>query len=125
MSSEGYHEPIESLSEETRDLHRAIVTLIEELEAVDWYQQRAEACGDPDLRAVLVHNRDEEVEHAMMTLEWIRRRVPVVDEQARKYLFSDGAIVDVERQGDGVTDPVVPGSLRIGTLRHRTGASTE
>ena len=73
MGSETYHEPYESLSPRTRDLHRAIVSLVEELEAIDWYQQRAEACTDPELRAVLLHNKNEEIEHAFMNLEWLRR----------------------------------------------------
>ena len=72
MSNEGYHES--NLSEETRDMHRAIVSLMEELEAVDRYNQRVDACKDKELRAILAHNRDEEKEHAAMVLEWIRRR---------------------------------------------------
>lgn len=88
MSSEGYHEPIEELSQETRDMHRAIVSLMEELEAVDWYNQRAEACKDPELRAILEHNRDEEKEHAAMVLEWIRRRDPALSRQMKDYLFT-------------------------------------
>ena len=78
MSSEGYHEPIELLSEPTKNMHRAIVSLCEELEAVDWYQQRAEACTDAELAAVLTHNKNEEIEHAMMTLEWIPSAQPGV-----------------------------------------------
>ncbi|MGA9665475.1 MAG: ferritin-like domain-containing protein [Gallionella sp.] len=89
MSHEGYHEPVEQLSTETRDLHRAIVSLIEELEAVDWYNQRVDACSDPDLKAILAHNRDEEKEHAAMVLEWIRRRDPRFDKELRDYLFTD------------------------------------
>ena len=73
MANEGYHEALEDLSEETRDMHRAIVSLMEELEAVDWYNQRVDACKDVELRAILAHNRDEEKEHAAMVLEWIRR----------------------------------------------------
>lgn len=88
MSSEGYHEPIEELSQETRDMHRAIVSLMEELEAVDWYNQRAEACKDPELKAILEHNRDEEKEHAAMVLEWIRRRDPALSRQMKDYLFT-------------------------------------
>ncbi|HEX7453844.1 MAG TPA: ferritin, partial [Polyangiaceae bacterium] len=88
MSSESYHEPIELLSEETKNTHRAIVSLKEELEAIDWYQQRAEACTDAELSAVLVHNKNEEVEHAMMTLEWLRRKVPVFDTNIDMYLKS-------------------------------------
>lgn len=89
MSNEGYHEPINELSDETRDMHRAIVSLMEELEAVDWYNQRADACKDAELRAILQHNRGEEKEHAAMVLEWIRRRDPRFDHQLRDWLFTD------------------------------------
>ena len=92
MSSVGYHEPVEELSDETRDMHRAIVSLMEELEAVDWYNQRADACKDPELRAILAHNRDEEKEHAAMVLEWIRRHDPVLSKEMKEYLFSKGPI---------------------------------
>ncbi len=92
MSNEGYHEPIEQLSSQTRDMHRAIVSLMEELEAVDWYNQRVDACTDPDLKAILAHNRDEEKEHAAMVLEWIRRRDPSFDKELRDYLFTDKQI---------------------------------
>jgi ferritin-like protein len=98
MSSESYHEPIELLSEPTKNLHRAIVSLKEELEAVDWYQQRAEACSDAELRAVLLHNKNEEIEHAMMTLEWLRRNDGVFASNVDTYLGSDGPIVDVEKR---------------------------
>ena len=89
MSNEGYHEPVEELKPETRDMHRAIVSLMEELEAVDWYNQRMDACSDPELQAILEHNRDEEKEHAAMVLEWIRRRDPVFDKELRDWLFTD------------------------------------
>nr|MDP2190131.1 ferritin-like domain-containing protein [Rhodoferax sp.] len=92
MSSVGYHEPIEELSAETRDTHRAIVSLMEELEAVDWYNQRADACKDPALKAILVHNRDEEKEHAAMVLEWIRRQDPTFSSQMKDYLFTKKTI---------------------------------
>ena len=92
MSSTGYHEPIEQLSSKTRDMHRAIVSLMEELEAVDWYNQRVDACSDPDLKAILAHNRDEEKEHAAMVLEWIRRSDPRFDKELRDYLFTDKQI---------------------------------
>jgi ferritin-like protein len=88
MSSVGYHEPIEELSEETRDMHRAIVSLMEELEAVDWYNQRADACKDPELKAILEHNRDEEKEHASMVLEWIRRKDRTFSKELKDYLFT-------------------------------------
>lgn len=89
MSHEGYHEPIEELSDETRDMHRAIESLMEELEAVDWYNQRVDACKDPHLKKILAHNRDEEKEHAAMTLEWIRRHDPRFDKELRDWLFTD------------------------------------
>ena len=88
MSSVGYHEPIDEISVETRDMHRAIVSLMEELEAVDWYNQRADVCKDPELKAILVHNRDEEKEHAAMVLEWIRRKDPVFSKEIKDYLFT-------------------------------------
>lgn len=92
MANEGYHEPIEELSDETRDMHRAITSLMEELEAVDWYNQRVDACKDKELAEILAHNRDEEKEHAAMVLEWIRRRDPKLDEELRDYLFTEGEI---------------------------------
>jgi uncharacterized protein len=92
MANEGYHEPIEELSAETRDMHRAIISLMEELEAVDWYNQRVDACKDPALRAILKHNRDEEKEHAAMVMEWIRRHDPKFDKELRDYLFTDKTI---------------------------------
>lgn len=92
MANEGYHEPVEALSAETRDMHRAIVSLMEELEAVDWYNQRMDACKDPELRAILKHNRDEEKEHAAMVMEWIRRHDPKFDKELQDYLFTDKKI---------------------------------
>lgn len=92
MANEGFHEPINELSAETRDMHRAITSLMEELEAVDWYNQRMDACQDDDLRAILKHNRDEEKEHAAMILEWIRRQDPRFDEELRDYLFTNKQI---------------------------------
>ena len=91
MSSVGYHEPVSELSDETRDMHRAIVSLMEELEAVDWYNQRADACKDPELKAILEHNRDEEKEHASMVLEWIRRKDQTFSKELQDYLFTDTA----------------------------------
>lgn len=93
MSSVGYHEPIEELSNQTRDMHRAIVSLMEELEAVDWYNQRADTCKDKELKAILEHNRDEEKEHASMVLEWIRRKDPRFSKELKDYLFTEKPIV--------------------------------
>jgi ferritin-like protein len=89
MANEGYHEPIAELSDETRDMHRAIVSLMEELEAVDWYNQRVDAAKDKELAGILEHNAHEEKEHAAMLLEWIRRRDPVFDKELRDFLFTD------------------------------------
>ncbi|MDD5330798.1 MAG: ferritin, partial [Sulfuricella sp.] len=90
MAHEGLHESEEKLTPATVDLHRALLSLMEELEAVDWYHQRADACTDDELRAVLLHNMHEEMEHAAMVLEWLRRRTPRLDEILRIYLFSQG-----------------------------------
>jgi uncharacterized protein len=121
MSSESYHEPIELLSEPTKNMHRALVSLREELEAVDWYQQRAEACSDSDLAGVLTHNKNEEIEHAMMTLEWIRRHNPAFDENLKTYLNTSGPIIDVEKQkvagGEGGSNGSASPSLGIGSLK--------
>ena len=92
MSNEGYHEPIDELSDATRDMHRAITSLMEELEAVDWYNQRADACQDPDLAAILAQNGGEEKEHAAMVLEWIRRNDSKFDFELMDFLFSDKPI---------------------------------
>ncbi|HCB13008.1 MAG TPA: ferritin [Gammaproteobacteria bacterium] len=92
MANEGYHEPINELSSETRDMHRAIISLMEELEAVDWYNQRVDACKNPELKVILAHNRDEEKEHAAMVLEWIRRQDPAFDHELRDYLFTEKTI---------------------------------
>ena len=89
MSNEGYHEPVDNLRDETKDMHRAIMSLMEELEAVDWYNQRVDACQNKELAGVLRHNADEEKEHAAMLLEWIRRRDPVFDKELRDFLFTD------------------------------------
>ena len=92
MSSVGYHEPVAELTDETRDMHRAIVSLMEELEAVDWYNQRVDVCKDEELKAILEHNRDEEKEHAAMLVEWIRRKDQRFAKQLKAYLFTEKAI---------------------------------
>lgn len=97
-SSDGLHEPADKLDAATVDRHRAIASLMEELEAVDWYDQRVAATDDAELRAILAHNRDEEKEHAAMLLEWLRRNDAHLDEQLREYLFSDGSIVEIEQE---------------------------
>ncbi|WP_119419835.1 encapsulin-associated ferritin-like protein [Desertibaculum subflavum] len=92
MAHEGLHEAASELSEETRDMHRAIMSLIEELEAVDWYHQRADACRNKELKAILAHNRDEEKEHAAMLLEWIRRNDDSFSKELKDYLFTEKQI---------------------------------
>jgi ferritin-like protein len=115
-----FHEAEERLSPQTRDMHRAIVSLMEELEAIDWYQQRVDAAGDAELKAILAHNRDEEKEHAAMTLEWIRRRDPSFDTVLREYLFTEGSIVGREataKNGGGAAASGGPTASLIGSLR--------
>jgi ferritin-like protein len=121
-SSESLHEERGVLDPATIDRHRAIASIREELEAVDWYDQRADACTDDDLREILAHNRDEEKEHAAMVLEWLRRRDPVFDEMLRTYLFTEGDITEVEEAetSGGAAEPnaaAADGSLGIGSLR--------
>jgi len=93
MSSEGLHEPIEKLSEKTLNMHRAIVSLMEELEAADWYRQRADGCSDEALKNILIHNMNEEIEHAVMVMEWLRRNDEVFASEMKKRLFTDDPIV--------------------------------
>ena len=117
--SAGLHEPEDRLTAATIDRHRAIVSLQEELEAVDWYDQRVAATTNADLGAVLAHNRDEEKEHAAMVLEWLRRQDPVLDQHLRTYLFTSEAITEIETEseGTGAGAADVSGSLNIGSLR--------
>jgi len=120
MSSESLHENAETLGAEVIDVHRAIVSLMEELEAVDWYNQRAKATADPALRAVLEHNRDEEKEHAAMALEWLRRRDPKFAQHLKTFLFTEEPITEIEAEmEDGAEADEAPsdGSLGIGSLR--------
>jgi uncharacterized protein len=123
MSSESLHESAEKLSPATIDRHRATVSLMEELEAIDWYDQRIDAATDEELKAILRHNRDEEKEHAAMVLEWLRRKDPALSQQLQTYLFKDGDIVasEAEAEGHDATegdgDGSGDGSLGIGDLR--------
>jgi uncharacterized protein len=130
MSSESLHESAETLGTQVVDTHRAIVSLMEELEAVDWYNQRAKATVDPTLRAVLEHNRDEEKEHAAMALEWIRRNDPTFAQHLKTFLFTEGPITGIEAEvihGEGGADggesntSSADGSLGIGSLRGTGG----
>ncbi len=119
-SSVTLHESTERLKPETIDRHRAIVSLMEELEAVDWYDQRVDAAHDEELRSILAHNRDEEKEHAVMTLEWLRRHDAALDRQLRTYLFAGKPVLEVEAAADAQEHPgetQSDGSLAIGSLR--------
>jgi uncharacterized protein len=109
-----YHEPVSELSTQTREIHRAIATLMEELEAVDWYQQRVDVTGDEELKAILAHNRDEEIEHAVMALEWLRRQLDKFDEQLRLYLFTSDPITHIE---DAADEGSVQSGLQAGLHR--------
>jgi len=128
MASEGLHEPAESMSPAVIDRHRAVVSLKEELEAVDWYDQRVAATDDSSLAAVLGHNRDEEKEHAAMTLEWLRRHDAVLDQHLRTYLFTEAPITEVEAVaehgasdgGGGTQTRPADGSLGVGSLKGRS-----
>ncbi len=126
MSSETLHEDPATLGPEVTDQHRAIVSLMEELEAVDWYNQRAKATGNAELRAILEHNRDEEKEHAAMVLEWLRRSDAKLSEHLRTYLFTEAPVTEIEAvvegSGAGEASPSAgggrsDGSLGIGSLR--------
>ena len=91
-----YHEPVEELSAPTRDKTRALHSLKEEIEAIDWYQQRIDACEDQQLKKILEHNRDEEIEHACMVLEWLRRNMKGWDQQFHRYFFTSTDISSIE-----------------------------
>lgn len=126
-ASAEYHESLEVLKPETLDHHRAIVSIMEELEAIDWYDQRVDATSDASLAAILAHNRDEEKEHAAMLLEWLRRRDPKLDDHLRGYLFTRQSVIEREHELDAgsasaSTDTaragsIGDGSLGIGSLR--------
>jgi uncharacterized protein len=95
-----YHEPVNELKSEDRNIVRALASLKEEIEAVDWYHQRAASAEDDDLKSILIHNRDEEIEHAAMILEWLRRTIPAFDDELRTYLFTDEPITGIEEDDD-------------------------
>jgi len=119
LASEGLHEPRELLDEASVDHHRAMTSLCEELEAIDWYDQRVKATSDESLAAILAYNRDDEKEHAAMALEWLRRRDVALDTQLRKFLFSSGPITEVGEQvsNESASTVSVAGSLGIGSLK--------
>ena len=126
MSSENLHAPRERLSQETLNLHFAIVSLMEELDAIDWYRQRADDAEDETLKQLLLHNMREEMEHASMLLEWIRRRDGDFERFLKTYLFTEGSILQEEKAAtaEGIGKRGVEGSrsggdagFTIGSLR--------
>ena len=133
MSSESLHAPREKLSTKTLTLHHAIVSLKEELDAVDWYRQRADDCPDAALAAVLLHNMREEMEHACMVLEWIRRNSPEFEGYLRTYLFTEAPITAVEHaaeeeehgggEGGGDLPPATPSDRQftVGSMKKKKG----
>lgn len=116
-----YHEPVELLDEKARNIVRALNSLKEEVEAIDWYNQRVNATRDEELKAIMAHNRDEEIEHACMTLEWLRRNMPAWDEDLRTYLFTEGPITELEeiKTGDENSEGSMKSEngLNIGNLK--------
>lgn len=112
----GYHEPATELPQQDRDFSRALNSMKEEIEAVDWYHQRVATTEDPTLKAILEHNRNEEIEHACMLLEWLRRNMPAWEEQLQTYLFTNLPITEIE-EGEEENPTLSPGSLNIGNLR--------
>jgi uncharacterized protein len=122
-NSVGLHEADDLLRVETKDNHRALTSMMEELEAVDWYDQRVDAATDPELRALLAHNRDEEKEHFSMLLEWLRRRDAKLSSELADRLFKEGSIVAREEAKDSGTGEAgsagggPDGCLGIGSLR--------
>ena len=115
-----YYEPYSELSAEARDLNRVIDSLREELEAVNYYFQRADVTSDETVSAIMIHNRDEEIEHACMLIEWLRRKMPEFDKELRQYLFTDAPITAVEEAATGGSSDGEPSggpSLGIGSMR--------
>jgi hypothetical protein len=128
MSSENLHAPRERLSQHTLNLHFAIVSLMEELDAIDWYRQRADDAEDDTLKQLLLHNMREEMEHASMLLEWIRRRDSDFERFLKTYLFTEGSILQEEKAAtaEGVGQDGAPAArggsetgFTIGSLRGR------
>ncbi|MDR1886048.1 MAG: ferritin-like domain-containing protein [Synergistaceae bacterium] len=116
-----FYEPYSELSQEAKSLDSAIASLMEELEATNWYHQRYETASDSDLKEIMLHNRDEEIEHCAMLIEWLRRNVPEFDRELRAYLFTDDRLTEVEASvtAAGSSGPPARNSLGIGSLRGR------
>ena len=118
-----YSEPYEAIDEKTRDISRAITSLREELEAIDWYNQRVNTTTDQELKNIMAHNRDEEIEHAVMAMEWLRRNMAGFDADMKTYLFTEGSLLEVEEQATGSEGPAKAagpkaGGMTIGNLKN-------
>ena len=113
-----YHEPVDELEAKDRDIVRTLMSLKEEVEAVNWYQQRASASDDEELANLLGHNRDEEIEHACMAIEWLRRNMPGWDEELQTYLFSEEPITELEEleEDEESAEEDGPADLGLGSL---------
>lgn len=120
MASDGLHESEHDLCQETRDNHRALTSLKEELDAIDWYRQRSEVCGEAELKAILLHNMREEMEHAAMLIEWLRRMDGDFAQYLHKYLFSDGAITTLEQASGLVPVTADLNTFTIGPLKEKS-----
>ncbi len=112
-----YHEPTNELSEQARNFTRALNSLKEEVEAVDWYHQRVDTTNDESLKGILAHNRDEEIEHACMTIEWLRRNMPGWDEELRNWLFKEGDIAEEDDHEHEPSSRPGNGDLGIGKIK--------
>ncbi len=112
-----YSEPYEELDEKTREISRAIESLREELEAINWYHQRVATTQDPSLKEIMAHNRDEEIEHACMAIEWLRRNMDKWDDELRTFLFTTGSLASLEAGGATEEDEEADSSLAIGSMK--------
>jgi ferritin-like protein len=112
-----YHEPAEEMSAQDRNIIRALKSFREEIEAIDWYHQRVAVCKEDHLKAILIHNRDEEIEHALMTLEWLRRNMDGWDEEMKTYLFTEGDITELEEEEEETGGEEKSPDLGIGSQK--------
>lgn len=100
MGFDQYHEPPEELSQEVRTFARMIMSLIEEAEAIGWYEQRMSVEEDDEARAIMGEAQTEEFIHFSMDLEWLLRRMPEWREAAKTVLFQDGDIVELGERAE-------------------------
>ncbi|ARN57640.1 encapsulin-associated ferritin-like protein [Sedimentisphaera salicampi] len=121
MALESLHEPVENLPEQILEERRAISSLMEELEAAHWYGERASCAKDPELKEILEHNRNEELEHAAMLTEWLRRKIPAFDEELQTYLNTTAPVTQIEDAEEGADQQAAKSdgsSLNIGSMKN-------